>query len=83
MFDDAGFVEHDGTETGRESSRVEFVAQHSYLFADLLGLPAGMEVAAIMAIGYPAEDKPPHPSTSLAYDKVHRETYGTPWQGKP
>ena len=49
--------------------------------ADLLGLPAGLEVAAIMAIGYPAEDKPPHPFASLTYDKVHREAYGTPWQG--
>ncbi|MGD8960053.1 MAG: nitroreductase family protein [Desulfobacteraceae bacterium] len=48
--------------------------------ADLLGLPAGMEVAAIMAIGYPAEDKAPHPFASLTYDKVHREAYGTPWQ---
>ncbi len=50
--------------------------------ADLLGLPAGMEVAAIMAIGYPAEDKAPHPSASLTYDKVHREVYGTPWQAR-
>lgn len=47
--------------------------------ADLLGLPAGLEVAAIMAIGYPAEHKPPHPAASLGYEKVHRETYGTPW----
>ena len=52
----------------------------SAYIADLLGLPAGMEVAAIMAIGYPAEDKPPHPPASLAYDKVHRESYGNPWQ---
>jgi nitroreductase len=50
--------------------------------ADLLGLPAGLEVAAIMAIGYPAEHKPPHPAASLGYEKVHRETYGTPWQGE-
>ncbi|MFO7495227.1 MAG: nitroreductase family protein [Desulfobacterales bacterium] len=55
----------------------------SAYIGELLGLPAGLEVAAIMAIGYPAEHKPPHPASSLGYEKVHRETYGTPWQGGP
>lgn len=44
--------------------------------AGLLGLRQGLEVEAIIAIGYPAEDKEPHPASSLAYDKISRERYG-------
>jgi nitroreductase len=44
--------------------------------AGLLGLRQGLEVEAIIAIGYPAEDKGPHPASSLAYDKISREQYG-------
>jgi nitroreductase len=62
----------------RKRMRTENQSASAYI-ADLLGLPAGMEVAAIMAVGYPAENKAPHPHSSLLYDKVHRETYGTPW----
>jgi nitroreductase len=45
--------------------------------ADLLGLRQGLEVEAIIAIGYPAEDKGPHPASSLAYGKINRERYGS------
>ncbi len=55
----------------------------SAYIGELLGLPAGLEVAAIMAIGYPAEHKPPHPASSLGYAKIHRETYGCPWRSGP
>ena len=44
--------------------------------AEQLGLPAGMEVEAIIAIGYPAEEKPGHPATSLLTERVHRGKFG-------
>jgi len=44
--------------------------------ADLLGLRQGLEVEAIIAMGYPAEDKRPHPAAALPYDKISRERYG-------
>ena len=44
--------------------------------ADLLGLPGDREVEAIVAIGYPAEEKVPHPAGALSYDRVYSERYG-------
>lgn len=44
--------------------------------ADLLGLPQGMVVEAIIAIGYPAEQLPGHPRLSLQDVKVSFERYG-------
>lgn len=43
---------------------------------EILELPDGVEVLAILAIGYPAEEKPPHPASSLKVGKVHFERYG-------
>lgn len=44
--------------------------------ARLLELPDGMEVEGIMAIGHPAEEKAPHPKSSLLYDRISWERYG-------
>ena len=44
--------------------------------AELLGIPSGMEVESIIAIGYPDESKPGHKRESLQFDKVHRNFYG-------
>lgn len=44
--------------------------------ADKLGLPEGMEVLAIMAIGHPREEKRPHPPESLLNAKVSWERFG-------
>ncbi|MCF8070358.1 MAG: nitroreductase family protein [Desulfobacterales bacterium] len=44
--------------------------------AELLGLKTGMAVEAIIAIGYPKEEKSGHPKSSLLYDKVSYEYYG-------
>ena len=38
--------------------------------AEILGLRPGLEVAAIIAIGYAQEEKRPHPKASLQYEKV-------------
>ena len=44
--------------------------------AEVLGLPAGLVVSAIMAIGYPARQPAPHPDASLQRDKVSVNRYG-------
>jgi nitroreductase len=46
--------------------------------ARLLGLPEGLAVLAIMAMGYPQEGKAPHPMESLQMEKVSWERYGGP-----
>ena len=48
--------------------------------AGLLKLPAGVMVEAMLAIGYPAESKPPHPADALNWPQVHRETFGRPYR---
>jgi nitroreductase len=37
---------------------------------DILGLPAGLRVLTVLAVGYPAEEKPPLPAEKLAWEKV-------------
>ena len=44
--------------------------------AQLLGLEDQMAVEAIMAIGYPAAQKPPHELASLPFTKIHYERFG-------
>lgn len=56
--------EHDGTQMA------------SAYIADLLGLPEGMEVEAVVAIGYPKEEKAGHSQDTLLHDRVHREKFG-------
>jgi nitroreductase len=41
----------------------------------VLNIPDQVKVAAIISIGYPAEQLAPHPSTSLEYQKIHENTY--------
>lgn len=56
--------EHDGAKMATE------------YIAELLGLEKGMEVEAIIAIGYPKEEKPGHAKDSLLYERVHYERFG-------
>ena len=42
----------------------------------LLGLPDNLMVEAVIAIGYPDEDKPGHSQSSLLYDRVSYDKYG-------
>ena len=44
--------------------------------AELLDIPKQYMVQAVMAIGYPAEEKPPHPKADLHFHKVHRGRFG-------
>jgi nitroreductase len=43
---------------------------------DLLGLPGGMMVLAIIGIGYPADTKRGHPRSSLPFNQVSFERFG-------
>jgi nitroreductase len=45
--------------------------------AGLLQLPPGVMVEAMVAIGYPAETKPPRPVAELPYSQVHGGVFGT------
>jgi nitroreductase len=45
--------------------------------AEVLGLPEGMEVSAIIGIGYPAQHPAPHPQDSLQQEKVSVNRYGS------
>ena len=44
--------------------------------AGVLGLRPGLAVESIMAIGYPDQNLPPHPASSLLYEKVSFDRYG-------
>lgn len=43
---------------------------------EVLGLPQGYVVEAIIGIGYPGESKSGHPHTSLEWNKVHLNHFG-------
>ncbi len=48
--------------------------------ADLLQIPAHLEVEAMIAIGYAAREKKPHPAADLQFEKVYRRVYGQPFK---
>ncbi len=43
---------------------------------EILGIPGRMVVESIIALGYPAEGKQPHPAGSLEWEKVFHNRYG-------
>lgn len=47
--------------------------------AGLLHLPPALMVEAMVAVGYPAETKPPHPREQLLWQQAHSGTFGTPY----
>jgi nitroreductase len=47
--------------------------------AGLLGLPPGVMVEALVAIGYPAEAKLPHPKENLLWLQAHEGVFGKPY----
>lgn len=48
--------------------------------AELLHLPPGVMVEAMLAVGYPAESKPPHSREKLGWPQVHMEMFGRPYR---
>jgi nitroreductase len=47
--------------------------------AHQLNIPSHLKVESMIAIGYPAESKPPHPKEELQSEKVHLNQYGKPY----
>lgn len=48
----------------------------SAFVAQRLELPANLEVEAIVAVGYPAEERAPHPKEALPYERVSYNRFG-------
>lgn len=48
--------------------------------AETVNLPHNLNVEAIVAVGYPGEEKAPHKAEKLQYDKVWINTYGQPYR---
>jgi len=55
---------HDQTKTSQEYVQ------------ELLNIPGNLNVESMIAIGYPAESKPPHRKENLPYEKVYYNEYG-------
>ncbi len=55
---------HDQTKTSQEYVQ------------ELLDIPGNLNVESMIAIGYPAESKPPHRKENLPYEKVYYNEYG-------
>lgn len=49
---------------------------------ELLNIPENLNVESIVAIGYPAEEKPPHRKKDLQYEKVYFDVYGNTVKSK-
>jgi nitroreductase len=47
--------------------------------AEVLGLPEGLEVECIIAVGHPAEQKPPRTREELLWDRVYLNRHGNPF----
>ena len=58
----------------------ESVSAEEYL-RELFALPEHFAVECVIGIGYPDEEKIPHPAESLDYSKVHFEAFAAGQQG--
>jgi nitroreductase len=61
----------------RNRMKDENRSSQDYL-SKLLRLPDNLKVLAIMAIGYPDEEKSPHGKEELQFDRIYSNTYGAP-----
>jgi len=63
----------------RERMHGGHVTAESYV-SKILDLPEHLKVEAIIAVGYPDEEKAPHSLDTLHYNKVHHDRYGRPYR---
>jgi nitroreductase len=61
---------------GRKHS--DTVSAEAYI-SELLDIPRGLHVESIIAVGYPGESKRPHPGYGLQVEKVHLNTFNSPY----
>jgi nitroreductase len=59
----------------RERMHDETQTAEAYI-AQLLNIPSHLKVESMIAIGYPAESKPPHTKEELQNEKVYLNQYG-------
>ena len=59
----------------RERMHDETQTAEAYI-AHLLKIPSHLKVESMIAIGYPAESKSPHPAESLQNEKIYLNQYG-------
>ncbi len=59
----------------RERMHSETLTSEAYV-SDVLNIPPKLKVESIIAVGYPAETKPPHKKEELQYEKVFLNQYG-------
>ena len=46
---------------------------------EVIQIPKGRKVEAIIAVGYPDEEKPPHKKEGLPFQKLHLNSFGKPY----
>lgn len=59
----------------RERNHKDDIPAENYI-KDLLKIPEGKKVEAIISIGYPAEEKPAYSKEDLRFEKVYKNKYG-------
>lgn len=59
----------------RERMHNDTVTSEAYV-SEILKILGNIKVESIVAIGYPAEQKKPHPKDALQYEKVHHNLFG-------
>jgi nitroreductase len=63
----------------RERMHDEAKTAEAYI-TEVLNIPKKLKVEAMIAIGYPDEQKAPHPKEGLQFGKVHQNLYGKPFK---
>ncbi|MBW2045828.1 MAG: nitroreductase family protein [Deltaproteobacteria bacterium] len=62
----------------RERQHDEKKSAEQYI-RETLNIPEHLKVEAIIGVGHPDEQKPPHSKEELQYEKVHLDSYGKPY----
>lgn len=66
----------------RERMHSETLTSEAYV-SDVLNIPPKLKVASMIAVGYPAETKPPHKKEELQYEKMFLNQYGKLYTSPP